>query len=78
MARVINKGFKFVGNLTTFIKGFILKIISKLEVMDGSLFFALSGTFKNENVWVIDNGASRHMMGECIQLQTFLEGTSIS
>ena len=67
MTRVIRKGFKVLGNLATSIKNCLLKIISKLtkEVADGSLFSTLSGTFKDENVWVIDSGASRHITGEC-------------
>ena len=54
-----------------------MKIISKLakEVTDGTLLSALSSTFKDENVWVIDNGASKHMAGECSQLETLSKGT---
>lgn len=48
ITRVIRKGLKFLGNLTTSIKDCILKIISKIakEVIDESLFSALSDTFK--------------------------------
>ena len=61
--RAMKKGFKFLENLTISIKNYISKIISKLakEVADGSLFSTLSNTFKDENVWIIDNDASRHM-----------------
>lgn len=45
-------------------------------IMDGCVIFDLSGTFKDENVWIIDSGASRHMTGECSQLHTFSKGTS--
>ena len=72
MARIMKKCFKLLGNLIVTIKESILKVISKLskELMDGSFFSALSSTFKDDNVWVINSGASRHMTGECSQLQT--------
>lgn len=56
----------------------LLKIIFKLakKATKGSLFSALFGTFKDDNVWVIDNGASKHMTGECNQPQTLLKGSS--
>ena len=75
MARVIKKGFKFLGNLDISIKGYILKVISNLakEVMDGSLFFALSRTFRGENVWVIDSGASKHFIGYKKALSNLVE-----
>lgn len=40
------------------------------------LVLALSGTFKEENVWVIDNSASKYMMGEWNQLQILSKGNS--
>jgi len=78
MARVIRKGFKVLGNFATFVKNCLLKIISKLakEITNGCLFSALSSKFKDKNVMVIDNGASRHMTGECSQLQTLSKGNS--
>lgn len=78
MTRVIKKGFKLLGNLTISIKNFLLKIISKLskEVVHGNLFSNLSDTFKDENVWVIDSGASRHTMRECSRIQTWSKGIS--
>jgi len=52
MTRVLKKGFKFIRNLATSIKDYMLKIISKIvkEVIDGSFFSALSEIFKDENV----------------------------
>lgn len=60
MIRVMEKGFKFLGNLTTSIKNFILEIISKLvkNEIAKSMFAALFDTFKDENVWVIDSDTS--------------------
>jgi len=40
------------------------------------MFFALFDAFKDENVWVIDSGASRHMTGGYNQIQTLSEGNS--
>jgi len=60
MIRVMEKGFKFLGNLTTSIKNCILEIISKLvkKEIAKSMFAALFDTFKDENVWVIDSDTS--------------------
>lgn len=70
MTRFMKKGFKFLGDLATPIMNYIFNIISKLEkkAIEGSLFSAISSTFKDENVWVIDNGTYRHMTGECNQI----------
>jgi len=78
MARVIRKGFKVLGNISTSIKKCLLNITFKLTkgVVDRSFFFALSDTLKDENVWVIDSDASKHMTGECSQLQTLSKGDS--
>ena len=64
MTRVLKKGFKFLINLATSIKDYMLKIISKFvkEVIDGSVFSTLSKTFRDKNVCVIDSGDSIHMM----------------
>lgn len=43
--------------------------------VDG-LFPALLGTFQDENIWVIDSGASRHMIGHPHQLKTLSNGKS--
>jgi len=77
MARVVRNGFKFLRNLATSIKNWILKIISKIskEVIDGSFLFDLSRTFKDDNIWVIYSGASKQMMVECSQIQTLYKGT---
>lgn len=74
MTRVMEKGFRFLGNLSTS----ILKIISKLakEAVEGSMFSALSDTFKNDKVWVIDSGACKHMIREFSQLQNLSKGNS--
>jgi len=40
------------------------------------LFSALTGTFQDENIWVIDSGASRHMIGYHKQLKTLSKGNS--
>jgi len=44
--------------------------------MNGSLSSALTGTFDDDSIWVIDSGASRHMTGEYGQLQTLSKGIS--
>jgi len=40
------------------------------------LFLALTSTFEDENIWVIDSGASKHMTGEHKQLNTLSSGKS--
>lgn len=40
------------------------------------LFLALIDTFEDEDIWVIDSGASRHMTGEHGQLKTLSKGIS--
>ena len=37
---------------------------------------ALFGTFQDEDIWVIDSGASRHMTGHSNQLKTLSKGKS--
>jgi len=37
--------------------------------MDRILFSTLIGTFEDDNIWVIDNGASRYIIGECGKLK---------
>lgn len=44
--------------------------------MDGTLFSTLTSTLEDDNIWVIDSGASRHMIGEYGQLQTISKGIS--
>jgi len=41
---------------------------------DEGLFSALFGTFQDEDIWVIDGGASRHMTGHSYQLKTLSKG----
>jgi len=43
---------------------------------DKGLFSALTGTFEDENIWVIENGASIHITGEHKQLKTLSRGKS--
>jgi len=53
--------------------------LSKKESLierDEGLLFALSGTFQDEDIWVIDSGASRHMTGRSHQLKTLSKGKS--
>ena len=47
-----------------------------IKVNDEGLFSAFSGTFQDEDIWVIDSGASRHMIGHSKQLKTLSKGKS--
>lgn len=47
-----------------------------LKEKDEGLFSALFGTFQDEDIWVIDSGASRHMTGHSHQLKTLSKGKS--
>jgi len=54
-------------------------IYSKEEVIkskDEGLFSTLTSTFQYESIWVIDNGASRHITGHHKQLKTLSKGNS--
>jgi len=53
-------------------------IISKSDrsTKADSLFSALSSTFQDENIWVIDSRASRHMIVHHHQLKTLSKGKS--
>ena len=42
--------------------------MTKTSTKDEGLFSALTSTFEEENIWVIDNGASRHTTSENKQL----------
>lgn len=47
------------------------------KTKDEGLFSALTITFQNENIWVIDSGASRHMTGHHKQLKPLSKGKSL-
>lgn len=72
MERCMKVGLNTLRSLLESIKGCIIKFISKLskEVMDGSLNSALTSSFEDDNTWVIDSGAARHMTGERGELKT--------
>ena len=55
-----------------------MKFISKLSkrVMDGTFFSALTSTLEDDNILVIESGASQNMIGEYGQLQTISKGIS--
>lgn len=74
----MKKGIKALRRLLETIKGCTIEFIYKLskDVMDGSLFFTLIGTFEDDSIWVINSGASRHMTRKCSQLQTLSKGIS--
>jgi len=57
MASYVKKGLKTLRSLFETIKSCIIKFISKIskEVMDGGLFSALTWTFEDDNIWVIDS-----------------------
>lgn len=50
--------------------------ITKTYIKDEGLFSALNDTFKDENIWVIDSGASIHITCEHKQLNTLSSGKS--
>jgi len=50
--------------------------VTKRSTKDEGLFSVLTGTFQDENIWVIDSGASRHMTSQHKQLKTLSKGKS--
>lgn len=70
IASHLKKGVKEVCSLI-----FSSKKESIIEKYEG-LFSALSGTFQDEDIWVIDSGASRHMTTHSRQLKTLSKGKS--
>lgn len=54
------------------IKGYIINFVSKLSkgVKDGNFYSTLTSSIEDENAWVINSGASRHMIGECGHIKT--------
>jgi len=80
MKKFIKKCSKIASHLKKGIKEawsllFSSKKVSIKEKHEG-LFLALSGTFQDEDIWVIDSGASRHMTDHSKQLKTLSKGKS--
>ena len=73
MASHLKRGIKAFWNLLLSIKN---RMNKTSPTKDKGLFSALIGAFENENIWVIDNGASKHMIGEHKQLKTISKGKS--
>lgn len=71
VASHLKKGINVLWNLL-----FCKNDMTKTSTKDEGLFLALIGTFEDETIWVIDSGASRHMIGEHNQLKTLLRGKS--
>ena len=59
-------------NITRIAGSWIGRIIYNLyrKVKSEGFLVALTGTLDNDNAWIIDFGASRHMIGESGQLHT--------
>lgn len=74
----MKKGLKTLWGLLEVAKEFVIKVISKLlkVVKDGGFFSVLTGTFEDDNMWIIDSGSSRHMTKECGQLQIISKETT--
>lgn len=72
VASQLKKGTKEVTDPLFFSK----KKVTKTSTKDEGLFSALIGTFKDQNIWVIDSGASRHITGQHKQLKTLSKGKS--
>ena len=70
VASYLKKGMKEAWNLLFATKKEVIK--AKDEV----LFSALTSTFQDESIWVIDSGASRHMIGHHKQLKALSKGKS--
>jgi len=69
---LFKKGIKELWDILFSLK----KDMTKTSTKDKGLLSVLNGTFDDENIWVIDNGASRHMIGQHKQLKTLLRGKS--
>lgn len=52
------------------------KEVTKASAKDEGLFSALTSTFQDENIWVIDSGASRNLTGHHKKLKTLSKGNS--
>lgn len=65
MVNYIILGYKTIGS---WIKKIIYYLFNKVKTQ--GLFFSLIGSLTDDNSWIIDSGASRHMKGESNQLHT--------
>jgi len=78
LKKFIKKCSKVATNLNKIIKeSWSLLFSIKKEVInekDEGLFSALTATFQDERISVIDSGASRHMTGHHKQLETLSKG----
>jgi len=70
VASHLKKGFKEVWNLLFTPK----KEVTKTK--DEELLSALTSTFQDDSIWVIDSGALRHMTSHHNQLKTLSKGKS--
>lgn len=66
------KGIKEVWDLLFSSK----KKVTNTSTNDEGLFSTLPSTIQDENIWVIDSGASRHVTGQHKQLKTLSKGKS--
>jgi len=66
MASYLNMGLKTLKSILEVARSCHIKVIYNISkgAKFGGLLFALRGTFDDDNVWIIDNGALRHMTGE--------------
>jgi len=62
----LKKGIKEACNFLFSTKKLLIK------ERDEGLFSALSSTFQDEDIWVIDSGASRHLTGDLIKSKVHL------
>lgn len=71
-------GLKTLKDLLKVTRSYGVKIIYNLSrrIKSGGFIAALTGTFDDYNAWIIDSGATRHMIGESGQLQTLSKGSS--
>lgn len=80
MNMFVNKCFKVGSHLKEGIKKARSLLFSSKKVSikekDEVLFLTLSSTFQDEDIWVIDSGASRHVTGHSKQLKTLSKGKS--
>lgn len=78
LRNILKKCSKLVSHLKKGIKeSWNLLFTTKKEVTkvkDEGIFSSLTGTFQDENIWVIDSGASRHITGHKKKLKTLSKG----
>jgi len=68
----LRKGIKEVWDILFSSK----KEVTNTSIKDEGLFSALTGTFQEDNIWVIDSGESRHMTSQHKQSKTLSKGQS--